>query len=133
MARQRPVARDSAPSAQDLVLEAMSEAEFQREVMEALERRNWCAWHVPDSRRMRSGLPDVIAVHPSIPRLVCLELKGRRTPITDTQRLVIQVMARIPGVYARIVRPADWPAVLEEIDSWQAVGAGVEPAPAGMG
>lgn len=119
MARQRPAQARTAPSAADLVLGAMPEAAFQREVMEALKRRGWAAYHVPDSRRMAAGLPDVLAIHPGIPRLIALELKGKRTPITDTQRLVIEIMGRVPGVYARIVRPADWPAVLEEIDGWQ--------------
>ena len=118
MARQRPVARDSGPSAASVVLGAMSEAEFQRYVLQALHRRQWLWWHNPDSRRVNAGMPDLLAVHDDIPVLLALELKGPRTRVTPLQRSVIETMSRVPGVYARIVRPADWPAVLQEIDSW---------------
>lgn len=124
MSRQRPVARDSGPSAASVVLGAMSEAELQRHVTSALTERKWEWWHNPDSRRVNAGLPDILALHPTIPVQLALELKGPKTPVTRKQRQVIELLARIPGVYARIVRPADWPAVLEEIDSWQAVGGG---------
>ena len=106
------------------VWEAMSEAEFREQhVIPGLRQRSFAVWYVPDSRRLEAGLPDIIALGPldgrGPLRLLFLELKRQRKRqgrVRPRQQEVIAYLQQVTGVDARIVRPADWPAVLEEID-----------------
>lgn len=94
----------------------MSEREFQGYVLGALTERGWHWWHVHDSRKMTAGLPDILAVKPGAPTLIAWELKGPKTPITPMQEIVIKILQGVPGIDARVIRPSQWPAVLEELD-----------------
>lgn len=104
------------------VYDAMSETEFERHVEEALTARGYLWWHVPDSRRMNPGLPDIIALGPMHGRgpirLLFFELKrqkgGRRRP---KQREVIAYLQQVATVDARFVTPADWQAITDALDA----------------
>lgn len=100
------------------VWDAMSEAEFQQHVEGALTTRGYLWWHVRDPRLMKAGLPDLIFVHPTKwPRRVYFyELKRERSyRVTKEQREALAALSDVYGVDARVVRPSEWPAVLEEL------------------
>lgn len=99
------------------VWDAMSEAEFQQHVEDALKTRGYLYWHVRDPRLMKAGLPDIIAVHPTkLPRRVLFfELKTMQGRVKPKQREALAALADVYGVDARIIRPSEWPAVLEDL------------------
>lgn len=86
-----------------------SEASFMLEVTDALTLHKWAWWHDAYSRWNKRGLPDLIAVRP--PRLLFLELKAEDGRVTREQQEWLALLALIPGVVARVVRPSDWPEV----------------------
>jgi hypothetical protein len=105
---------NAAQDARSAVLGAMSEREFQRAVVEGLEQRGYVVFHVVDSRLMRAGLPDIIAIKPGL--VLLWELKrehgGRIRP---EQQRVIDCLPAGSTVDARIVRPSDWDRVQEAL------------------
>lgn len=106
-------------SANDVLINAQSEKEFQSNVLAGLKQRGYATWTIPDMRKTRAGLPDVIALGPlnghGPIRLLFLELKrraGRRRP---KQREVIAYLQQVTTIDARFVEPADWPAILDTL------------------
>jgi hypothetical protein len=108
------------------VLNALTEREFQRMVVDGLRQRGYLVWVVPDMRKTLAGLPDIIAVSPhrvTRPRRVLMwELKTMRGRVRPAQKLALAALDGIAGVDARIVRPSDWPAVLEIAPATEARG-----------
>lgn len=102
-----------------VVLDTMSERTFQTEhVVGGLRSRKWIVWTVPRMHMTSAGLPDVIAYHPNVPGLVlCYELKTSRGRVRPAQQRAIDHLRTVPGIDARIVRPEDWPGILEELDT----------------
>lgn len=83
-----------------------SEDALTKSVLELAERYGWMLrYHTHDSRKSGEGFPDWVFVKPS--RLVALELKGARTPVTPEQVRWIALLGTIPGVDAAIIRPSD--------------------------
>ncbi len=98
------------------VLRALSERDFQKQVVEGLTQRGWVVWVVPDMRKTRRGLPDILAIHFQKPgRLLAYELKAERTRIRPEQTLAIAHLSTVPGIDARIVRPSDWAQLSREV------------------
>lgn len=96
---------------------AMSERELQRHVREGLEDRGFVVWHVVDSRLVASGLPDIIAYSAALPERVLLwELKTGRGRLRAAQVRALAHLRTVPGIDARIVRPADLPWLLAALD-----------------
>jgi hypothetical protein len=100
-----------------VVLGSLTEKQFQRTVVEGLKQRGYLVWIVPDMRKTLAGLPDVIAVHPTrVPRRVLFyELKTMRGRVRPEQTQAITALSDVYGVDARVVRPIDWPGILEEL------------------
>lgn len=94
----------------------MSEKAFQTHVVKALRGRGWIVWTVPNMRRTTAGLPDVLAVHPNGLCLLAFELKTVKGRVRAAQTQAIKCLSKVPGVYAAIVRPTDWPELLKELD-----------------
>jgi hypothetical protein len=93
----------------------LTERRFQQQVVELATLLGWRHYHTHDSRRSPSGFPDLVLVrarHPH-PRVVFLELKADRTPVTDAQRAWITEL-RACDQEAYVFRPRHWEA-LEKI------------------
>jgi hypothetical protein len=101
----------------DALLNSLSERAFQKLVIQALQARGYLVWHVPDSRLMAAGLPDLICVHPTrLPRRVLFfELKTATGRVSRKQREAIVALSDVYGVWADVIRPSDWPSVLEDL------------------
>ena len=85
-----------------------TEKAFMASIVKLAALLGWRHYHGFDSRRSPSGFPDLVLVrarHPH-PRVVFLECKADRTPVTDDQRAWI-VDLRDCGQEAYIVRPRD--------------------------
>ena len=104
-------------------LASISEADFQQSVVEFLEFMGYIVWHARDSRRQKlSGLVDLIAVSCRDPiagrpsrKLLMWELKTQRGRLSAAQVVALRLLARVPGVDARCLRPAEWDALAERI------------------
>lgn len=111
-----PATAPKRPTPVSEAISSLSEREFQSYVLEALHRRGWLTFVIPDMRRTNAGWPDVVALHAGRHVMLAWELKGEHTRVTPIQRAVITLLQDIPGVDARIIRPSMWPAVLEDLD-----------------
>jgi hypothetical protein len=65
--------------------DGMTEAHLQYAVEQIATLNGWEHHHTPDSRRSRSGYPDLTLVRP--PRLVFAELKSMRGRLSDRQKV----------------------------------------------
>lgn len=86
-------------------LPVQPERSFQRQVVDAARLLGWRCYWTWNSLHSPKGWPDLVLIRR--PRIVFLELKGERTPVTDEQRETIAELQAC-GLVARIVRPADW-------------------------
>lgn len=95
----------------------VSEAEFQKLVLEVARDYGWTTHHVQHTQTGRGrwitagtrGFPDLTLLRP--PQLVFLELKKRDGVATPEQKRWIADLQRVPGVEAFIVSPDDLAAV----------------------
>lgn len=109
--KRRKVATDTSQ-----VILAMSEAQFQRQVRDALKRAGYIVWVFPIMKRTIAGVPDLTFWHPSKPgRLHFWELKREHGRVRPEQIVAIAHLATVPGVDARIVRPSEWPALRDAL------------------
>lgn len=105
----------------------MTEAQFQRTVIEAAQHLGWLCYHTHDSRRSQEGFPDLVLVRD---RVLFVELKtdkGKLTFSQQTWRLKITAALErwlrdhatqgtdydVDPFAHYVWRPADWPRVEE--------------------
>lgn len=111
-------------SSLDEVYGTMSEHELLRHVREGLDDRGFVVWHVVDSRLVAAGLPDIIAYHAGLPGLVLLwELKTGTGRLRAAQARALAHLRTVPGIDARVVRPADLPWLLAALDAADPIAA----------
>lgn len=105
-------------------LDDVSEAEFQRSIVDFAKRCGWAVWHIPDSRmqaggrmvgaRMAAGLPDLLLVHRAH-GFVHAEVKRQKGRVRDAQVRSLRLMAEAAGpatlsgvrVRVHLWRPSD--------------------------
>ena len=88
---------------------ALSEAAFQRVVIDLATWRGWKTYHVHDSRRSAAGWPDLILVRAD--RLLAVELKSQRGRVSTSQAAWLDALGLVPGIQAFIWRPTHWPEI----------------------
>lgn len=99
--------------AQEILADAMSEAELQANVEEMLTLLGWRFIHDRDSRKNNAGFPDICAVRRG--RLLFAELKTTRGRFRTEQRLWLEALA-MTDVEVYEWRPRDWHAgTIEEV------------------
>ncbi len=100
----------------------ISEADFQRQVVELARRLGWMTCHTYRTRTAKGawrtsttavGYPDLTLLHPGKRRLVFLELKTDKGKPTAEQLAWIVGLQSVPGVEAYIVHPAEWDDVVD--------------------
>lgn len=94
-----------------IVLNSVSEADFQRFVFDVAKRGNWITYHTYRSDRSPRGFPDVVAVRP--PRVLFIELKKQRGTVSEAQAVWLAYLRACPGVEVYIWRPEDEATVKE--------------------
>lgn len=107
---------------------ALSEREWQAQVVKAAEAFGWAVWYDTDSRRNRAGWPDLtlLRVRGGQGRLLFLELKTERGRVRPEQREWLDALSAVPGVVATVVRPRDWDDVLALLSAPPSPGRGDE-------
>lgn len=87
--------------------DCVTEAQWQRTVMECAAWQGWRVYHVPDSRRVTDpGFPDLVCVHPDRGEVVWLELKTNKGRVKPAQREWLAAL-RKAGQRAYVARPRD--------------------------
>lgn len=105
----------------------ISENDFQLRVIQWVTYNGWLAYHTHDSRRSVEGFPDLCCVPDARLRpdlagqgAVFLELKSEKGRVSAAQEKWVAAL-HAAGVEVRIIRPADWPWVVERFGRRRAV------------
>ena len=85
---------------------SITEASFQRNVIEYARLCRWKHYHTKDSRGSNPGFPDLVLVRP--PRVVFLELKSEDGKVKTDQAEWFEALRMCGGVEVSIVRPSGW-------------------------
>ena len=101
--------------AEDVVLKAITEADFQQLVIATAEANGWLIWHDNDSRRNRAGLPDLLMIRG--PVLLFLELKSEKGKVSPEQEAFIGRLKQVKYVHADVVRPRHWEQIAQVLRS----------------
>ena len=96
----------------------LSEEDLQTRIIDAAEAYGWRVIH-HRAAKTGKGWRTAMQGHPGFPDLVLArdgvvlvaELKSRRGQPTDAQKLWLEAL----GDHARLWRPADWPAIQNEL------------------
>jgi VRR-NUC domain len=83
----------------------ISEAQFQRQVLDLARILGWAAYHPMLSKWSERGWPDVCLVKP--PRLILAELKRENGKTTPHQDRWLEMLRACPGVETYLWRPSD--------------------------
>lgn len=92
-------------------LPAITEAEFQRQVLDVARIYGWSAYHPQLSKWSERGWPDLALVRP--PRLVFAELKRENGKTTVHQDRWLGMLREVPGVEVFLWRPSDIEKIAE--------------------
>ena len=107
-------AREAHPAtARETLDRAMSEAEWQKQVIEYAEMRGWACYHTHDSRRSQAGYPDLTLCRLS--RILFVELKSAKGRVTREQAVWLNALEGTGKCECHLWRPSDWPAIQEEL------------------
>lgn len=87
------------------------EAEFKALVTALATTQGWIFHHETDSRKTRSGFPDLVLVRD---RLLIRELK-RNNRLLEPEQLAWLTSLRRAGVDAGVWRPEDWRSIEKEL------------------
>ncbi len=97
------------PSPRAVVAAAMSEDEFQAQIVALAEATNWLCYHTHDSRRSQPGFPDLVLVRGSA--VLFLEVKAEKGKLSPAQLEWMVGLKQAQYVHAATVRPSDWDEV----------------------
>jgi hypothetical protein len=103
------VRRASTPGRVGAKRTAISEKEFQAQILQLARLAGWKAYHTFDSRRSTAGFPDLVLVRP--PVVLFVELKSEEGKLRPEQKAWLEVLSRCERVEARLWRPGMWPEI----------------------
>jgi len=96
----------------------LAEAGLLEHIRALARRHGYLVYHTHDARRSEAGFPDLVLCRPPSAhgpgRLLFLECKTSTGQVTAEQATWLSVLAQVPGVVARVVRPQD----LGAIEGW---------------
>ena len=96
-------------SSRDVLDLATLEEPYQQQIIDLAIRCGYKAYHTRNSQRSAFGFPDLVLCKPG-KRLLIFEVKRQTEDPTIAQREWIHAL-RGAGIYARVIRPSDWPLV----------------------
>ena len=88
----------------------LTEAAFQRQVLDLARLCGWRWYHTHRSDRSPSGFPDLVLVHPKRGLVVFAELKREGGRTTQAQRDWLADLRQAGVAYEW--RPSDWPEIV---------------------
>ena len=94
----------------DAMIRLMTEAQFQRAIIDAGTLHGWQWYHTQFSLGSRAGFPDLVGVNPTRGGQLFVKVKSERGRLTDAQRAWIATI-RASGARCWVWRPRYWPAI----------------------
>lgn len=91
---------------------AVSEREFQRQVIALARLLGWRVYHTWNSIHSAGGFPDLVLVKDR--KIIFAELKSEKGQLTPAQREWIDALSECEGVEAFVWRPSSW-AQIEKV------------------
>lgn len=97
----------------------VSERQFQEQIVALARLNGWRVHWTWNSLHSPKGWPDLAlcrlnpTARGTTSELVFLECKTERGRLTEAQRDWLFILGAVPGVVARVVRPSDWPDIVE--------------------
>lgn len=91
---------------------SISEAQFQRTVIELARLRGWAVYHTHDSRHSEAGFPDLVMAR--MDRLIFAELKRDGEGPSPYQALWLELLQATPAE-TFLWHPADWVEIEETL------------------
>ena len=91
-------------AAHKILVNRISEKEFQDQIIELARYTGYLVYHDQDSRRSEPGFPDLVLVGD---RVMFLEVKRQNGVVSEAQKGWIARLVKA-GIIARVVRPSDW-------------------------
>ena len=101
------------PSPRVVVDAAMTEAEWQAQIVTYARLQDWLVFHASDSRRSDPGLPDLILVRGET--VMFLEVKTVQGRMREEQKTWMGRLKTANRVLAAVVRPSDWDTLEEQL------------------
>jgi hypothetical protein len=95
----------SLATAQRLLAEAVTEAQWQNAIVKAAERCGFVCYHTRFSVASSPGFPDLVCVKP--PRVLFVELKTVRGRVSKHQQVWLDLLGDCRGVEVYLWRPSD--------------------------
>lgn len=89
-----------------LLLNAVTETQWQAQVETWAKRAGWLGYHVRDSRGSARGFPDCVFVRPQTSEIVWAELKTERGKVTPSQQVWIEAL-KACNQRVFVLRPSD--------------------------
>ena len=99
-------------SPQQRALRAVTEKDWQQQVVEILQWHGWVVYHTWSSLHSEAGFPDVFAIHPRSGDRLAAELK-RETGKVSPAQLRWLALIEMAGIDNFVWRPSDVDAVIE--------------------
>lgn len=96
----------TAHAGRTLLLNAVTETQWQAQVEAWAKRAGWLGYHVRDSRGSARGFPDCVFVRPQTGEIVFAELKTERGRVSPSQQVWIEAL-RACNQRVFVFRPAD--------------------------
>lgn len=93
---------------------AISEKDWQLQVLELAGLYGWMTYHTYDSRRSNPGWPDLVLCRPQTGELIYVELKTDRGRVSSAQKLWLEALEAC-GQEVHVWRPRDFDAVHERL------------------
>lgn len=90
------------------VANSLTEAQFQRQVLDLASFTGWRHYHTLRSKGSDPGWPDLVLCRP--PELLIVELKRESGRLTDPQREWLQLL-EMCGVQVHVWKPSCWPTI----------------------
>lgn len=93
---------------------AVSEKDWQAQIIEIAELYGWFAYHTYDSRRSAAGWPDLVLARPSTGELIYVELKTDKGRLTKAQQAWLRILQDC-NQETHVWRPRDFDAIHERL------------------
>lgn len=94
----------SVEESRKVMLNAVTEKQFQANVLRLAKTLGWLAYHTFDSRRSGQGFPDLVLARE---RVLFVELKAQNGKVSQYQRQWEEALLKA-GAEHYIWKPADW-------------------------
>lgn len=93
-------------------LPAITEKQFQAQVMQLAKLRGWNCYHTHDSRKSAAGFPDLVLVRRKV---LYAELKSEKGELSPEQERWIAALLEA-GQEVYLWRPSDWPEIMKVLE-----------------